>query len=88
MVELIAAWDHRDDEQRHLQWAQNISQALAPYALKGGYISLLDQEEQERVRLALGRTMSACSILSRNTIQMMCFDRSTSRTQFAHTVRL
>jgi len=25
---------------------------LAPYALKGGYISLLDQEEQERVRLA------------------------------------
>ncbi|MBD2731997.1 FAD-dependent oxidoreductase [Nostoc sp. FACHB-892] len=54
MVELIAAWEPQDDEQRHLQWAQNISQALAPYALKGGYISLLDQEEQERVRLAFG----------------------------------
>jgi FAD/FMN-containing dehydrogenase len=54
MVELIAAWEPQDDEQRHIQWAQNISQALAPYALKGGYISLLDQEEQERVRLAFG----------------------------------
>jgi len=29
MVELIAAWEPQDDEQ-HLQWAQNISQALAP----------------------------------------------------------
>jgi FAD/FMN-containing dehydrogenase len=54
MVELIAAWEPQDDEQQHLQWAQNISQALAPYALKGGYISLMDQEEQERVRLAFG----------------------------------
>ncbi|NJP12043.1 MAG: FAD-dependent oxidoreductase [Cyanobacteria bacterium CRU_2_1] len=54
MVELIAAWEPQDDEQRHLQWAQNISQALAPYALKGGYISLMDQAEQERVRLAFG----------------------------------
>jgi len=50
MVELIAAWEPQDDEQRHLQWAQNISQALAPYALKGGYISLWIKE-QERVRL-------------------------------------
>lgn len=54
MVELIAAWEPQDDEQRHIQWTQNISQALAPYALKGGYISFLDQEEQERVRLAFG----------------------------------
>jgi FAD/FMN-containing dehydrogenase len=54
MVELIAAWEAQDDEQRHLQWAQNISRSLAPYALKGGYISLLDREEQERVRLAFG----------------------------------
>ncbi len=54
MVELIAAWEPQDDEQRHLQWAQNISRSLAPYALKGGYISLLNPEEQERVRLAFG----------------------------------
>lgn len=56
MVELIAAWEPQspDDERRHIQWAQNISQALAPYAFKGGYINLLDKEEQDRVRLAFG----------------------------------
>jgi len=31
---------------------KHLRQALAPYALKGGYISLLDEQEQERVRLA------------------------------------
>ncbi len=56
MVELIAAWEPQspDDEQRHIQWAQHISQALAPYAFKGGYINLLDEKEQERVPLAFG----------------------------------
>lgn len=56
MVELIAAWEPQspDDEQWHLQWAQRVSQALAPYAFKGGYINLLDQAEQERVPLAFG----------------------------------
>jgi FAD/FMN-containing dehydrogenase len=56
MVELIAGWEPQfpDEEQKHIQWAQNISQALAPYAFKGGYINLLDEEEQERVPLAFG----------------------------------
>lgn len=56
VVELIAAWEPRspNDEQQNLQWAQHISQAFAPYAFKGGYISLLDEQEQERVRLAFG----------------------------------
>jgi FAD/FMN-containing dehydrogenase len=56
MVELMAAWDapSADEEQRHIQWAQKLSQALAPYALKGGYINLLDEREQERVPLAFG----------------------------------
>ncbi|MBW4689146.1 MAG: FAD-binding protein [Komarekiella atlantica HA4396-MV6] len=56
MVELIAAWEpqSKDEDRRHIQWAQNISQALAPFAFKGGYISLLDEQEQERVPLAFG----------------------------------
>jgi mannose-6-phosphate isomerase-like protein (cupin superfamily) len=56
MVEMIAGWEAQspDEEQRHIQWAQNISQALAPYAFKGGYINLLDEKEQERVPLAFG----------------------------------
>lgn len=56
MVELTAAWEPQspDDEQRHIQWAQNISRSLSPYAFKGGYINLLDEKEQERVPLAFG----------------------------------
>ncbi|WP_082690180.1 BBE domain-containing protein [Leptolyngbya sp. NIES-2104] len=55
MMEIIAAWNPQSpDEQRHLRWAQHISQALKPYAFNGGYINLLDQEEQEQVPLAFG----------------------------------
>jgi FAD/FMN-containing dehydrogenase len=56
MVQAIAAWEPHspDDEQRHIQWAQNISQVLTPYAFKWGYINALDEQEQERVRLAFG----------------------------------
>jgi FAD/FMN-containing dehydrogenase len=55
MVEMIAAWEPQTpDEQRHIEWAQNLSHALAPYAFKGGYINLLDKEEQQRVPLAFG----------------------------------
>lgn len=56
MVEMIAGWEPQssDEEQRHIQWAQNLSQALAPYALKGGYVNLLDEGEPERVPLTFG----------------------------------
>jgi len=30
MVELIAAWEPQDDEQRHLQWAQNLTGTAMP----------------------------------------------------------
>ncbi len=56
MVEMIAAWEPQtpDEDQRHIEWAQNLSHALAPYAFKGGYINLLDEKEQERVPFAFG----------------------------------
>ena len=55
MVRMVASWEPQSsDEQRHIEWAQNLSQALAPYAFKGGYINLLDEKEQERVPLAFG----------------------------------
>jgi FAD/FMN-containing dehydrogenase len=55
MVEISAAWElsSANDDQRHIQWAQEGSRALAPYALKGGYINLLGEHEQDRVLLAL-----------------------------------
>ena len=56
MVEAIAAWEPQSpaQAQRQIEWAQNLSHALAPYAFKGGYINLLDEKEQERVPLAFG----------------------------------
>jgi FAD/FMN-containing dehydrogenase len=56
MVEIIAAWEPQSAEadQRHVAWAQQGSRALAPYALPGGYVSLLDEGEQQRVPLAYG----------------------------------
>ena len=37
-----------------MQWSQRGSRGLAPYALPGGYVGLLDEREQERVPLAFG----------------------------------
>jgi hypothetical protein len=56
MVEIIAGWEPQSarEDQRHVQWARSGSRALAPYALPGGYINLLDEGEQERVPLAFG----------------------------------
>ena len=56
MVELVAAWEPQpsDDGERHVQWAQRGSRALAPYALQGGYVGLLDEGQQQRVPLAFG----------------------------------
>jgi FAD/FMN-containing dehydrogenase len=56
MVELIAAWEPHSAEEdwRHVEWAQSSSRVLAPYALPGGYVNLLDEGEQQRVPLAFG----------------------------------
>jgi hypothetical protein len=56
MAEIIAGWEPESPEvdQRHVQWAQDGSRALAPYAFQGGYVNMLDTEEQERVPLAFG----------------------------------
>ena len=56
MVEFVAIWDSPSpaDDQRHEQWVQASSDALAPYALPGGYINLLETGEQERVPLTFG----------------------------------
>jgi hypothetical protein len=60
MVEIIAGWEPTAsaespvEDQKHVRWAQETSRVLAPYALQGGYINLLDVGEQERVPLVLG----------------------------------
>jgi FAD/FMN-containing dehydrogenase len=56
MVEILAGWEPPSPEAEHLhmRWARDTSRALAPYALPGGYINLLDVGEQERVPLTFG----------------------------------
>jgi FAD/FMN-containing dehydrogenase len=56
MVEVVAAWEPPSPEayQQQVQWAQEGSRALAPYALKEGYVNMLDTGEQDRVPLTFG----------------------------------
>jgi hypothetical protein len=56
LAEIIAGWEPQspEEDQKHVQWAQGYSRALAPYAFEGGYVNLLDVGEQERVPLAFG----------------------------------
>jgi FAD/FMN-containing dehydrogenase len=43
-----------DEDRQHDQWAHAGSWALAPHALRGGYVNFLTEGEQARVRLAYG----------------------------------
>lgn len=54
LVEIIAAWAPDESAVAHQDWADQISQRLAPTALAGGYPNLLGPGEPERVRLAYG----------------------------------
>jgi hypothetical protein len=67
MVEIVAGWESQSPEadQRHVQWAQEGSRALAPYAFKGGYVNLLDEGEQDRVPLTFGPSYERLLALKR-----------------------
>jgi len=86
MVELIAAWEPQDDEQRYIQWAQNLSQALAPMLSRGVHQSL-DEQEQERVRLAFGSNYERLLDLQKYDPDDV-FRSTIGHLAFAHTVRL
>ncbi len=59
LVEIIAAWEPDDDGfgadgTRHRQWADDLSQALAPHAMPGGYANLLGADDREQAVHAYG----------------------------------
>ncbi|WP_256105986.1 FAD-binding oxidoreductase [Streptomyces sp. ODS05-4] len=55
LVELVAAWRPGDPgADRHRAWAASVDQALAPYALPGGYANLLTPGAGEQVAHAYG----------------------------------
>ena len=55
MVEIIASWKpYGSNAAAHRQWAQDLWEALAPFALPGGYANFLTPHNREQVRDAYG----------------------------------
>ncbi|MFD3421985.1 FAD-binding oxidoreductase [Streptomyces decoyicus] len=55
VVEILAAWEPDDtDGDRHRNWADSASTALAPVALPGGYAGLLGPDDGEQIAHAYG----------------------------------
>jgi FAD/FMN-containing dehydrogenase len=55
MVEIIAGWKpDASNGAEHRQWAQDLWESLAPFALPGGYANFLIPRDREQVRDAYG----------------------------------
>lgn len=60
LVSIVAAWEHNGDapgdegDAQHLRWSHAVSQALALYALPGGYPNLLGPDEHVQIEAAYG----------------------------------
>lgn len=70
MVEIIAAWEPDNDGFgadgiHHRRWAEDLSQALAPHALPGGYANLLGPDDREQAAHAYGGNARRLAALKR-----------------------
>jgi hypothetical protein len=66
MVEIIAGWKpDESDGAAHRQWALDLWEALAPFALPGGYASFLTLHNREQVRDAYGGNGARLTALKR-----------------------
>lgn len=55
MVEIIACWEPGlSNGAAHRQWAQDLWESLAPFALPGGYANLLGPDDRDQARSAYG----------------------------------
>ncbi|GAA0941582.1 FAD-dependent oxidoreductase [Kribbella koreensis] len=54
VVEIVPMWDPDQDGPAHQRWAREFSDALAPFALPGGYPNLLGPDEREQLDEAYG----------------------------------
>jgi hypothetical protein len=55
MVEIIAGWEpDGSNGAAHRQWAQDLWESLAPFALPGGYANFLTPHDREQARNAYG----------------------------------
>lgn len=53
VIEIVAAWEDEDAE-RHVAWADELSRALAPHSLPGGYANLLGPDAEDQIPHAYG----------------------------------
>ena len=60
LIEIISAWtpDGADDDANHRCWARDLSQALAPASLPGGYLPLLNPGERDRIFWSIGPNLA------------------------------
>jgi FAD/FMN-containing dehydrogenase len=66
MVEIIAGWKpDGSNGAAHRQWAQDLWESLAPFALPGGYANFLVQRDQEHVRDSYGNNGARLRSLKR-----------------------
>jgi FAD/FMN-containing dehydrogenase len=64
MMEIIAGWKPNEgNAATHRQWAQDLWEALAPFALPGGYATFLRQQDREQARDAYGTNGSRVRVL-------------------------
>ena len=56
MLEIVPAWEAKSkvEEAAHMKWASDLSSALAPLSLPGGYANFLDPEDHDQVSAAYG----------------------------------
>jgi FAD/FMN-containing dehydrogenase len=66
LVEIIASWDPAGDNgSAHKRWAWDLSQALAPMSLPGGYPSLLGPHAQDQIAQAYGDNLTRLRAVKR-----------------------
>jgi FAD/FMN-containing dehydrogenase len=67
MVEIIACWDPADGNKGsvHRRWAGDLSQALAPMSLPGGYPNLLASHAQDQIAHAYGDNLEKLQAVKR-----------------------
>jgi hypothetical protein len=59
MIDIIATWDcDSRDSTAHRHWAQDLSQALVPMAMKGGYPNMLGPDAYDQIPYAYGSNLT------------------------------
>jgi FAD/FMN-containing dehydrogenase len=66
MVEIVASWEpDGSNGAAHRQWARDLWEALAPFALPGGYANLLGPDDREQAAAAYGDNAARLRALKR-----------------------